>query len=132
VQDTIKASYAGARVFTKGVAIGQVKTDLDPTVQKSGALDNSEAWDLVSTRNLIRSAIPLGPARAEVLKQYIALHNVVKPDIWAAREVTLSKDQKLTPVLVAIWDSGIDVSLFPDQLFSDPNPTASGTHGLVI
>jgi subtilisin family serine protease len=132
VQDSIKASYAGSRVFTKAVAIGQVKTDLDPAVQKSGALDNSEAWDLVSTRNLIRSAIPLGPARAEVLKQYIALHNVVKPDIWAAREVTLSKDQKLTPVLVAIWDSGIDVSLFPDQLFTDPNPTASGTHGLAF
>ena len=132
VQDGIKASYAGARVFTKAVAIGQVKTDLDPAVQKSGGLDNSEAWDLVSTRNLIRFTIPLGPARAEVLKQYIALHNVVKPDIWAAREVTLSKDQKLTPVLVAIWDSGIDVSLFPDQLFTDPNPTASGTHGLAF
>ena len=132
VQDTIKASYAGSRVFTKAVAIGQVKTDLDPAVQKSGALDNSEAWDLVSARNLIRSAIPLGPARAEVLKSYIALHNVVKPDIWAAREVTLTKDQKLTPVLVAIWDSGIDVSLFPDQLLTDPNPTASGTHGLAF
>jgi hypothetical protein len=66
------------------------------------------------------------------LKSYIALHNVVKPDIWAAREVTLTKDQKLTPVLVAIWDSGIDVSLFPDQLFTDPNPTASGTHGLAF
>jgi len=132
VQDNIKASYAGSRVFTKSVAIGQVKTDLDPAVQKSGSLDNAEAWDLVSARNLIRSAIPLGPVRAEVLKQYIALHNVVKPDIWAAREVTLSKDQKLMPVLVAIWDSGVDVSLFPGQLFTDPNPTPSGTHGLAF
>jgi subtilisin family serine protease len=132
VQDNIKASYAGSRVLSKSVAVGQIKTDLDPAVQKSGALDNSEAWDLVSARNLIRSAIPLGPVRAEVLKQYIALHNVAKPDIWAAREVTLSTDQKLTPVLVAIWDSGIDVSVFPDQLFADPNPTPSGTHGLAF
>ncbi len=98
VQDNIKASYAGSRVFTKAVAIGQIKTDLDPAVQKSGSLDNSEAWDLISARNLLRFAIPLGPARAEVLKQYIAVHNIVKPDIWAAREVTLAKDQKLTPV----------------------------------
>jgi subtilisin family serine protease len=132
VQDTIKASYAGSRVFSKAIAIAEVKTDLDPAVQKSGSLDNSEAWDLVSARNLMKFSIPLGPARAEVLKQYIALHNVVKPDIWAAREVTLSTDQKLAPVLVAIWDSGIDVSLFPDQLFTDPNPTASGTHGLAF
>lgn len=132
VQDTIKASYAGARVFTKPAAIGEVKTELDPAVQKSGSLDNAEAWDLVSARDLIQFSIPLGPVRAEVLKQYIAAHNVVKPDIWAARDVTLSTDQKLTPVLVAIWDSGVDVSLFPDRLFTDPHPTPSGTHGLAF
>jgi len=57
---------------------------------------------------------------------------VEKPEIWAAREVTLTRDQKLTPVLVAIWDSGIDVSLYPDLLFTDPHQTASGTHGLAF
>jgi len=67
-----------------------------------------------------------------VLKNYIAAHNVEKPDIWAAREVTLTSDQKLTPVVVAIWDSGIDVTLFPDQSFTDPQPTASGVHGLAF
>jgi hypothetical protein len=51
---------------------------------------------------------------------------VQRPDIWAAREVTLTNDQKLTPVLVGIWDSGVDVSLFPNQLYSDPKPTGSG------
>ena len=56
VQDDIKASYAGSRVYTKSAAIGQVKTELDPAVQKSGALDNPEAWDLISTRN--RSVSP--------------------------------------------------------------------------
>jgi subtilisin family serine protease len=132
VQDSMKASYASSRIYTKAVALGGVKTEIDPAVEKSGTLDNLEAWDLISTRDDLRVAIPLGPARAEVLKRYIAAHNVVKPDIWEAREVTLSKDQKLTPVLVAVWDSGIDVSLFPDQLFSDPQPTASGAHGLAF
>ena len=132
VQDSMKASYASSRIYTKAVALGGVKTDIDPAVEKSGTLDNLEAWDLISTRDDLRVAIPLGPARAEVLKRYIAAHNVVKPDIWEAREVTLSKDQNLTPVLVAVWDSGIDVSLFPDQLFSDPQPTASGVHGLAF
>jgi hypothetical protein len=37
-------------------------------------------------------------------------------DIWAAREVTLTKDQNLPSALVAIWDSGIDVSVFPNQV----------------
>jgi subtilisin family serine protease len=132
VQDDTKASYAGSRLYTKSAAVGFVNTELDPAVQKSGALDNQEAWELISARNDLQFWIPLLPVRGEVLKQYIAAHNAVKPDIWAAREVTLTKDQNLSPVLVAIWDSGIDVSLFPNQLFTDPKPTVSGTHGLAF
>ncbi len=132
VQDSVKESYAGSRLYTKAVAVGIVETELDPAVQKSGALDNQEAWALISARDDLQSWIPMLPARGQVLKAYIAAHNVVQPDIWAAREVTLTKDQNLSPVLVAIWDSGIDVSLFPDRLFTDPKPTASGTHGLAF
>jgi subtilisin family serine protease len=132
VQDNIKQAYAGARIVTKSLLLGDVMTELDPSVRKSGALDNLEAWDLISTRVYLQWFLPLEHARGEVLKQYIAAHNVVKPDIWAPREVTLSKDQKLTPVLVGIWDSGVDVSLFPDQLYTDPQSTTSGTHGLAV
>lgn len=132
VQDWAKSSYASARIFNGAFVVGDVMTELDPAVQKSKALDNQEAWDLIAARDDLQFAIPLGPAQAAVLKQYIAAHNVIKPNIWAARDVTLTKDQKLTPTLVAIWDSGIDVSLFPTQLFSDPHPTASGAHGLAF
>jgi hypothetical protein len=132
VQDWAKRAYVNARIFTKPLAIGGVMTELDPAVKESKALNNEEAWDLVATRDELRFGIPLASARADVLKQYVGAHNVVKPDIWAAREVTLTKDQRLTPVLVGIWDSGVDVSLFPDQLFTDPHPTATGTHGLAF
>jgi subtilisin family serine protease len=132
VQDWAKQSYVSARIYAKSVAIGEVMTELDPAVKQSGTLDNSEAWDVIATRDNLKFAIPLGAARGAILKEYIAAHNVVKPDIWAGREVTLTNSQHLTPVLVAIWDSGIDVSVFPEQLFTDPNPTASGTHGLAF
>ncbi len=55
VQDSMKASYASSRIYTKGVALGGVKTDIDPAVEKSGTLDNLEAWDLISTRDDLRS-----------------------------------------------------------------------------
>ena len=41
--------------------------------------------------------------------------------------MTLTERDKLTPVNVAIWDSGIDVAVFPSQLFTDPVPSKSGT-----
>ena len=132
VQDWAKRSYMGSRIHTKSYAVAGVMTELDPAVQKSGALDSGEAWDLISTRADLKFGIPLNHTRAAVLKAYIAAHNKPQPDIWAAREVTLTSEQNLTPALVAIWDSGIDVSLFPNQLFTDLHPTASGSHGLAF
>jgi subtilisin family serine protease len=132
VQDPVRSTFARSRVNTRAGVIGDVKTELDPAVKKSGTLDNLEAWELVSARNNLKSVIPLEDLRGDVLRGYIGEHNVEKPDIWAAREVTLSRAQKLSPVLVGIWDSGVDVSLFPDRVFEDPQPTASGTHGLAF
>ena len=130
VQDDIKQLYGIARIYTATIAIADAKTDLDPAVQKSGALDNHQAWQLLFDRYAVRILVPMSPPLVEVLKPYIGAHAVVKPDIWAAREVTLGAGDKTTPVLVAIWDSGIDVSLYRDQLFTDPHPTASGEHGV--
>jgi subtilisin family serine protease len=130
--DTARNVIAGSTVFTSAALIGEVKADFDPAIQKSGVLDNRQAWALVHDRNALLIGIPLNEANIEILRQYIAAHKAQQTEIWQAREVTFDSDQKLTPVAVAIWDTGVDVSLFPDQLFSDPHPTASGNHGLAF
>jgi len=132
VADSVKATYASARLSAKAVIVGRVMTEIDPATQKSGAISNQEAWDLVSDRVALELMFPLADLRSAVLKKYIDAHNVEKPDIWAAREVTITSEQNLSPVLVAIWDSGIDVSIFPQQVFTDPRPTRSGAHGLAF
>lgn len=132
VQDDIKQLYAIARIYAPAMAIAEVKTELDPAVQKSGALDNHQAWQLISDRYGVRILVPMRQPLVDALKPYISAHTVVKPDIWQAREVTLGPADKTTPVLVAIWDSGIDVSLYPNQLFTDPHPSASGSHGVAF
>jgi hypothetical protein len=55
-------------------------------VEKSKALNNDEAWDLIAVRRSIQFDIPLKNQRAEVLGKYVTAHNVMKPDIWEARE----------------------------------------------
>ena len=130
VQDSMKAAWAGAKLRTKASLIAFVKTELDPAVEKSRALSGDQAWDLIAVRRAIQFDLPLNASRIEILGKYVTAHNVIKPDIWEARDVTLRAVDKLTPVLVGIWDSGVDVSLFGDKVFTDPHPTASGTHGL--
>lgn len=42
---------------------------------------------------------------------------VAKPNIWAARDASLEGRRDLTPTVIAIWDSGVDVELFAGRLF---------------
>lgn len=132
VQDDVRALYGYARIYTAAFAVADAKNYLDSSVEKSGVLDNRQAWELLFDRYGVRILVPIGPPLASALKKYLAVHTVVKPDIWEAREVTLAAGDKATPVLVAIWDSGVDVSAFPGQVFTDPHPTASGVHGLAF
>jgi len=132
VQDSMKAGWARAKLASKASLIAFVKTELDPAVEKSKALSNDEAWELVAVRKSIQFDLPLKDHRAKVLGKYVTAHNVVKPDIWETREVTLTAQDKLTSVLVGIWDSGVDLPIFGDKVFSDPHPTASGAHGLAF
>jgi len=129
VLDSVSEQLMNHQLVGKAYVIGTVRTEIDPSVAKSGTVDAGQAWQLIGYRNYLRF-VPLNNSGADLLRRYIAAHNVQKPDIWAAREVTLTAGQKLTPVLVGIWDSGVDVSVFGDQVFTDPNPAASGTHGL--
>jgi subtilisin family serine protease len=130
VQDSMKAAWAGAKLRNKASLISFVKTELDPAVEKSKALTGDQAGDLIAIRRAIQFDLPLNAARIEILGKYVTAHNVIKPDIWEARDVTLTSADKLTPVLVGIWDSGVDVSIFGDRVFTDLHPTASGAHGL--
>jgi subtilisin family serine protease len=131
-QERARTVLVGSTVSTSASLIGYVQANFDPAVKKSGVLTNGQAWNLIEIRNILQIFMPLEGTVVDVMRQYVAAHKSQQIDIWQARDVTFAPNQKLTPVAVAIWDTGVDVSLFPDQLFSDPHPTASGNHGLAF
>jgi hypothetical protein len=106
-------------------------------VGRSKALDQASAVELLGfrmfsedlkTRTMQDREVEHQGTR-KILGDYIAAQNAKSPDIWQARDVTLTNNQKLTPVVVGIWDSGVDTTLFPDQLYTDPNPGWHNSHG---
>ena len=67
-QDGIKAGYGFSRLNSRAATLGNVQSNLDPAVAKSGGLDAPQAWALVAARNNLKSGLPLGLARSEVLR----------------------------------------------------------------
>ena len=67
-------------------------------------------------RVVVDRLMPVREVVAAELAATIASHNA-KADIWAARDVSLDGRTDLTPGTIAIWDSGVDVDVYPGQLF---------------
>jgi subtilisin family serine protease len=131
-QDTIKGMRTSFELVSPDFLEGSAKSDLDPQVVKTGGLDLPGAESLLDMRVEEKFYLPLAKFALAVLSPYITAHDVTKPDIWAAREVTLTSEDKLTPVRIAIFDSGVDTSLYPGQLFVDPHPDGHSPHGLAF
>jgi subtilisin family serine protease len=131
-QETVKGMRTGYELLSPDLLEGTAKADLDPQVVKTGALDLPGAETLLEMRVEEKFYLPLAKSALAVLSPYIAAHDVKKPDIWASRDVTLTADDKLTPVRIAIFDSGVDTSLYPGRLFIDSQPDGHSPHGLAF
>lgn len=104
-----------AQVASANFIIGLVAPDLQPTLDRMHALSSGPAWQLMGARVNMDVIVPCSREIIAATSAYINAHAVQKPDIWAAREAKLPASG-LSPVAVAIWDSGFDASLFSGQL----------------
>ena len=124
-----KMSY---EILTSTLMIGQVQGSLDPAAAKTHAIGNDTAAQIVRTRFTIDVLLPLKDINVATIAALVAKNDAPKPDIFAARDVRFSARDRLTPVRVAVWDSGSDVRLFPGNLYTDPHPGRFDAHGLAF
>ncbi len=74
---------------------------------------------MIAARLSLKTIIPLRDDTEQALAGLSVADAAPGPDIWSAREVTLTAADHLTPVLIAIWDSGVDLTQFPGQVYTD-------------
>jgi len=113
-----------AQVASANFIVGMTAPDIEPTLDRSHTLSNLLAWRLMAARTTMDVVVTCRTEISAATNAYVAQHAVQKADIWPARDAVLPQDAKLTPVAVAIWDSGFDASLFLGQLLlsSDKQP----------
>lgn len=132
VGTALKETKAYYDAVTPAMMVGQTAALFDAGAVKAHALSGATAAQIVRARFLATVILAEHAAGSAVIGALVAQHTERKADIWAAREVTLHAGDHLTPVRIAIWDSGSDVTLFPHQLFTDPAPKKFDPHGLAF
>jgi subtilisin family serine protease len=132
VQDGVKSARNTSTLLTEAFLLGKAQEDLQPEIDKSGELDRQSFYRLLDYRVALELKLPVNAIRAEILKAYIAAHVTQKPDIWQTRDVTLSESDHLAEVRLGIFDSGVDTSLYPGQVYRHPNSEPDAPQGLAF
>ena len=118
VDATLKVRRAAWDGYSPAPVTAFIEQTFDPA-SAGGSIPHSMATSVIATRHTLRNIGPLRDVIVEQFSAVIAAHAASKPDIWAAREVTLGTRDALTPVTVGIWDVGTDISLFPGRVWTN-------------
>jgi subtilisin family serine protease len=116
VQAELKSMKGFTEITSPGVMLGFVQGQVEPAA-KSGEISRELANIVLNARFYFEVLQPYQDEVIAVLQGTIDAHTVEKPDIWAAREVSLEGREDLTPAVIGVWDSGVDDQLFEGRLF---------------
>jgi subtilisin family serine protease len=120
VQDQFKELKGAAEVESPNLIWGGIQSEIEPTVAKTHELSDDLADSVIGARSSLDIFIPLEKPIDAAMTEVIKQHKIAKADIWQARDVTLARSDKLTPVVIGIWDSGVDPTDYPGKMFVDP------------
>ena len=116
VGDNIKSSKSSMEIFSENLIEGLIVENIDPA-SKGGELSGDFANALINYKFLTRYILPYKNNVVEVYKAYLDANHVEKKDIWKERNVDLTNRSNLSQVTIAIWDSGVDNALYPDNMY---------------
>lgn len=103
-----------------------IRSTLGDAASNGGLVDASTAQSFLKLANGVHVLLPLKGEVTSVYRSYLAANEKTLVDVWAQRELTLEATEMLTPVRIAVWDTGVDVAIFRDQLWANPGETADG------
>jgi hypothetical protein len=116
VQDSVKAMKGQLEITHAALLIGGVRSQADEAARNANrVVDDSMVAGLIGARVQLDHLLPVRTAivagLAPVIERQMAAAPP-KPDRWSVRLVTLPPSAPAKPVVVGIWDSGVDMALY--------------------
>ncbi|MBN1542007.1 S8 family serine peptidase [candidate division KSB1 bacterium] len=117
VQDQVKELKGRMDLWSPNLILGTLQSQLQPSVDKTGELSADQAEMVIWAGAYLRVLQPIQKAVVDVLNPLIESHSLDKPNIWDERRIALTEKGALQPIVVGIWDSGVDAQVFPNRMF---------------
>ncbi|UCF35112.1 MAG: S8 family serine peptidase, partial [Phycisphaerales bacterium] len=126
VQDLVQENKGRMEILSENLIIGSIQAGMQPVIDQTGELNADLAASALRIHYLFEEQLPLKNEIIGVYQGFIAANKTEKPNIWAARAIALNKTDNCRSVLIAVWDSGSDPSVFEDQLWTNPKEKPNG------
>jgi len=126
VQDDVESIKGSFEIVSKNLLIGLFETQYDPAVKETGKISGDIAQAIIGSWLYLDRVLPRKDIALEVFQNYISEHKTEKADIWEDRDLALTEKDKLTPVVIGIWDSGSDPEVFGSGMFINTNEKLNG------
>ena len=129
VKDKLIARRNQGRTLTVEMVEGSFTAGLDPLLEAAkGEISDGLAERILGAWFTLNVQLPLVSIIGEVCGERIDANATMQAaeDRWTPRLVTLDASARATPVVVGIWDSGVDTSLYPNNLWTNPHEQSNG------
>lgn len=130
IQESLEGHLGFLELVGKNVILGLVKGELQPEIDKSKPqIPHGSVTDILGFKNTIDFVLPYqGMYHATIKNFYDKNYEAVElVDIWTTREITFSNTEKLNPIVVSVWDSGVDTDVFPkENIWTNPKEKIDG------
>jgi len=115
VENELKGAKSAFEIMNPSLTIGALRDQVDPMAKNADLKVPAGLVAGILGARLQRDQIV--PMRAALLAAYSTVVDrnasaAARPDRWTERTVALPATAKASPVLVAVWDSGVDLALF--------------------
>jgi subtilisin family serine protease len=118
----LESLKGSTEILSRALVMGSLESNYQPVLERTGGnISYDVASSLVSASFTLDYFIPAAQDVNGVLAYVIDANRVEKDDIWAERQIALDDDDEGEPVVLAVWDSGLDLQLFGglDQLWTN-------------
>jgi len=127
VGEQVMRDRGSAAIMTPTFIVDRIRGAMDPGWDPEvRTISSLFAMTLVGMRASENYVVPLSPIAAEVYTTLTNENEGPLPDIWTPNQVELTGQEGGSPVIVGVWDGGVDAQALGDILWTNPSEQPNG------